>query len=98
LLPEHRSAYLELHAAVWPAVEAAITASNIQNYTIFTVGDVLFSYFEYTGSDFDLDMSRIAADPVTKEWWTFTDPCQQNWLDESAPSRWTDAREIWHLE
>lgn len=98
LLPEQRLAYLQLHAAVWPDVEATIAACNIQNYTIFTVGDVLIAYFEYTGSDFEFDMARMAADPVTKQWWSLTDPCQESWFGESAVSKWTDATEIWHLE
>jgi len=46
LRPERREEYLELHAHVWPEVEAMIAAANIRNYTIFLHGDTLFSYYE----------------------------------------------------
>lgn len=35
LRPERRDEYLALHAAVWPAVEAALRAANIRNYLGF---------------------------------------------------------------
>jgi len=37
----------------------------------------LFSYFEYTGTDFAKDMAKMAADPATQRWWTFSEPCQK---------------------
>jgi L-rhamnose mutarotase len=30
LRPEHRDLYLRLHSAVWPGVEAALLAANMQ--------------------------------------------------------------------
>src|SRR6516225_609724 len=72
--------YKELHAAVWPGVLKRIKESNIQNYSIYLqqVDDkyYLFSYFEYTGDDFDADMKKIAADTETQRWWKETDPTQ----------------------
>ena len=66
--------YKRLHAAVWPGVLRMITACNIRNYSIYLrrMPDgrhCLFSYFEYTGTDFSGDMARMAADPTTQEWW-----------------------------
>jgi L-rhamnose mutarotase len=55
LRPEHRKRYLELHAHVWPEVESMLWAANIRNYTIFLRGDVLFSYYEYIGTDHAAD-------------------------------------------
>ncbi len=96
--PDKRDTYLELHAAVWPQVESRISASNITNYSIFIEGDLLIAYFEYTGDDFAADMALMAADPVTQEWWSHTDPCQKP-LEGAPPGAiWTDAREVWHLE
>lgn len=98
LRPEHRKEYLELHRAVWPSVESALRAAHIRNYTIFLRGDVLFSYFEYDGDDFDADVAAIAADPDTQRWWQLTDPCQQPWPDAGTGGNWSDLEEIWHLE
>jgi L-rhamnose mutarotase len=96
--PELKERYLELHRAVWPQVEKTLTESNITNYSIFNHEDVLFAYYEYTGVDHAADSARIAADPVTRDWWTYTDPCQVAFF-EGAPEGqlWADLTEVWHL-
>ncbi len=78
LRPEKIAKYKALHVAVWPAVLARISASNILNYTIFQrePENILFGTWEYHGTDFAADMAAIAADPVSKDWWALTDPCQ----------------------
>ncbi|GAA1594531.1 L-rhamnose mutarotase [Actinoplanes couchii] len=95
-----REEYLRLHAAVWPAVEETLTRCNVRNYSIFLLEDTLFAYYEYVGDDHDADMARIAADPVTQEWWTHTDPCQEPWGTGPPAGKgpWRDAAEVWHLD
>ncbi|MDO9396671.1 MAG: L-rhamnose mutarotase [Herbiconiux sp.] len=96
--PSLREEYLRLHAAVWPQVEATLSASNITNYSIFVRGDLLVAYYEYVGDDHEADMARIAADPVTREWWTHTDPCQVPlFADQPEGERWAPLTEVWHL-
>lgn len=97
LRPEHREEYLRLHEAVWPEVEQAIIAANIRNYTIFIHGDILFSFYEYVGSDHALDQARIAADPSTQRWWALTDPCQESLAEPDSGDWWAPMREVWHL-
>ena len=46
-----------------------IRRSNIRNYTIFLRDGVLFSYFEYIGTDYEADMAAMAADDQTQRWW-----------------------------
>lgn len=77
--PEKIEEYKRLHAAVWPEVLAMISACNIKNYSIFLKEpeNLLFSFFEYHGSDYDADMAKMAADPKTQEWWSVCMPCQQ---------------------
>jgi L-rhamnose mutarotase len=62
LKPEKLSYYKELHAKPWPAVLAKIKECNIENYSIYMQKIenryYLFSYFEYTGNDFDADMKK----------------------------------------
>lgn len=75
------------------------TACNVHNYTIFVLENTLFAYYEYTGADHAADMARIAQDPVTREWWTHTDPCQTPFGRGAGPGEtWRDMREVWHLE
>lgn len=96
--PDKRERYLELHSAVWPQVEATLSDCNVTNYTIFSRDDVLVAYYEYVGPDHDADMLRVAADPITREWWTHTDPCQTAFF-ENLPEgdMWGEVSEIWHL-
>jgi L-rhamnose mutarotase len=98
LRPEHRETYLRLHREVWPAVEARLSASHFTNYTIFVRGDLLFAYYEYTGEDFSADAAAVAGDPVTREWWTLTDPCQRRLDDTPDGEQWAPLTEVWHLD
>lgn len=98
LRPEKRQEYLDLHAAVWPQVEAAITASGIRNFTIFVTGDVIVGYFEYIGDDYEADQAMMAADEATQRWWTRTGPCQLPFNEGSAAPNWELLDEVWHLD
>ena len=61
--PEKFESYKKYHAAVWPEILAMIKKCNIRNYSIFHKDDMLYAYFEYTGTNFDADMAKMAADP-----------------------------------
>ena len=95
LRPEKAQEYRAMHAAAWPEVLATITACGIENYSIFVHDDLLFAYFEYTGRDWEAAKQRMAADPVTQEWWRLTDPCQASVLDDDG-GPWTEMEEIFH--
>lgn len=64
--PENRAEYERLHADVWPDILAKIYECNIRNYSIYRYGELLFSYFEYVGNDFDADMAKMGEDPTTQ--------------------------------
>ncbi len=95
--------YKKLHAAVWPDVLKMIKECHMQNYSIYLrkLPDgqhYLFSYFEYTGSDFAADMARMAADPTTQRWWSFCEPCQKP-LDDRGPEEWwASMEEVFHAD
>ena len=101
LKPEKIAYYKELHAAVWPGVLKKIKECNIRNYSIF-LKEVepgkfyLFSYFEYTGNDFEADMAKMAADPTTQKWWKETDPCQFPIPTHAPKEWWTRMEEVFH--
>ena len=98
LPPENAARYEELHAAVWPAVLERISASRIVNYSIYRHGDLLFSYMEYDGDDYDADMAAMAADPVTQEWWEVCMPLQRPVPDRAEGEWWKTIPEIFHLD
>lgn len=96
LKPEKFEQYQKLHSAVWPEVLKAISQCNIRNYSIYHKDDLLFSYFEYTGSDFKADMDKMAADPVTVKWWEVCKPCQEPLSTRKSGEWWADMEEIFH--
>ena len=100
LSEEGKAEYKSLHAAVWPAVLAKIAECNIRNYSIFLKEpeNLMFSYFEYHGTDYAADMERMAADPETQRWWALNMPLQRP-LDSRRPGEWwADMEEIFHVD
>jgi L-rhamnose mutarotase len=102
LNPEKAARYEDLHAHPWPAVNKMIKECNIQNYSIYKReidGKLyLFSYLEYTGTNWDADMKKMAADPDTQRWWKETDPCQLPLPDAAAKGKiWSDMKEVFFL-
>jgi len=96
--PERREEYLALHRAVWPGVERALSAANITNYSIFSIGDTLVGYWEYVGDDYEADLALLDAHPESQEWLALTDPCQVRIAEERVPGAlWQPLDEIWHL-
>ena len=95
--------YKNLHAEAWPAVLRKIKACHIRNYSIF-LKEVdgkffLFSYFEYVGRDFKLDMQKMADDPETQRWWKETDPCQLPLPDAQEKGEiWSAMAEVFHVD
>ncbi len=98
LNPEHIDEYKRLHAAVWPGVLQKIAECNIRNYSIFLRDNTLFSYLEYLGNDFTADMAKMAADPVTQEWWRATDPCQHPVASAREGEWWSPLEEVFHVD
>ena len=98
MVPEKREEYLALHRAVWPGVEQTLREGNIRNFTIFVRGDVLFGYYEYVGDDLAADDAKMAADPVTQEWWARTGPCQVPFDADGPEPNWQIMTEAWHLD
>ena len=103
LKPEKMAYYKELHANTWEGVLRAIKEYNIRNFSIYLkkIDDkyYLFSYYEYIGDNYELDMKKIAADSTTQRWWRETDPCQQPLPDAAAKGMiWSTMEEVFHAD
>ena len=83
---EFEERYIILHKHTFPGVLDRIHKCNIRNYSIFLKDGILFSHFEYIGSDFKADMETM-ADETTKEWWKLTDPMQEP-LENRKEGEW----------
>lgn len=98
-LPADNAAeYQLLHSNVWPGVIARLAESHITNYTIFSHGELLFSYMEYVGDDLDQDLAAIAADPLTQEWWAVCGPLQRPLADRAEGEWWKTLPELFHMD
>jgi L-rhamnose mutarotase len=98
LKPEFEQQYRECHAAVWPDVLAMIRQCNIRNYSIYLRDGKLYSYFEYHGSDFAADMTKMAADGVTQEWFSLTMPMQDPLPTRRDGEWWGMMEEVFHMD
>ena len=100
LRPEHYEEYKRYHAAVWPEVLATIERCNIRNYTIYLrePENLLFSYFEYHGGDFEADMAAMASDQETQRWWAICMPCQLPFSSRLPTEQWTMMEEVFHMD
>ena len=96
--PERIEEYKAYHAKVWPGVAKMITECNITNYSIYLKDDYLFSYFEYVGDDFEADMAKMAADPVTQEWWDVMMPMQDPLPTRKEGEWWAEMEEVFHQD
>lgn len=87
--PSEIEEYERIHENIWPTVAATLKKANIQNYSIFRYGNLLFAYMEYTGDNYEADMALISADPETQKWWKITGPMQAQ-VPEATEDEW------WH--
>ncbi|MBI4557147.1 MAG: L-rhamnose mutarotase [Candidatus Hydrogenedentes bacterium] len=90
--------YKRLHAQVWPEVLRVIQQCNIQNYSIYSRGEYLFSYFEYVGNDFEADMAKMVATPITLKWWAVCTPCLDPLPPRAKDQWWSPMEEVFHLD
>ncbi len=88
---------VEIYTDRWAGVRELIRACNIENYSIFIEDDVVFGYYEYTGSNYEADMAKMANDPLNQAWWAHTRPCFTKYKDTSAEAFYSDMKQIFHL-
>ena len=90
--------YKRLHSAVWPKVLEMIKECHLENYSIYYKDGYLFSYYEYTGDDYEADMAKMAADAETQRWWDVCMPCQAPVPNRKDGEWWADMEEVFHLD
>ncbi|PSS32028.1 hypothetical protein PHLCEN_2v2205 [Hermanssonia centrifuga] len=88
LKPEAEAEYLEIHKAAWPGVLAALSRHNIADYSIhyYRPLHLLIANFKYVGHEYEKDMTGIAADPETRNWWKMTDGMQESFEEGATGS------------
>lgn len=98
--PEKLEEYRRLHAEPWPELNAALSAANITNYSIFLrePENLLFGYWEYVGSDFEGDLKKLGALELNKRWLALTDLCQAPLVSRKPGEWWASMVEVYHLD
>ncbi|SER88306.1 L-rhamnose mutarotase [Tranquillimonas rosea] len=98
--PARIDEYRRLHAEAWEGVLDRLRASNITNYSIFLrePENLLFSYWEYLGENFEADNAAIAADPTTRKWWAICGPMQRPLESRGEGEWWAGMEEVFHLD
>ena len=89
--------YERLHAECWPGIRKLLQDCNLQNYSIFRYEDMVFSYFEYVGNDYEKDMAKMAADEENQRWWSHTNPCFVNYVYDNEVDC-VNMKQIFHNE
>ena len=95
---EEIAEYERIHENIWPTVASTLKRANIQNYSIFRYGNLLFAYMEYTGTDYERDMALISEDPETQRWWKITAPMQVQLPEAHDGEWWHTLSENFHLD
>jgi L-rhamnose mutarotase len=95
--PDQIAEYERIHAEVWPGVLATLKRANVSKFSIFRFENMLFSYMEYTGKDYEADMALISADPVTQDWWKVTAPMQNPVPQKKENEWWHQIPEVFQL-
>ena len=85
--------YKKYHANVWPEILDMIGQCNIQNYSIYYKDGQLFSYFEYTGDDFEADMAKLDKHPRNIEWLKVCDPMQ---IPLDGYESWAEMEQVYY--
>ncbi|HWR23525.1 MAG TPA: L-rhamnose mutarotase [Feifaniaceae bacterium] len=97
LKPEMAEVYVQLHGRPWPELLDTLKRYHFENYSIFRHGDFVFSYFEYTGEDYEADMLLMEREPVMLRWWTYSKPCFSSFALSPQEEYYADMQRIFHL-
>ena len=98
-IEEYQRLHMEdVYTEKWEGVLAMISECNMRNYSIFIKDDLVFGYFEYIGTDYEADMAKMNADPITNEWWKLTRPCFTKFKEDSESTFYEDMRQIFQYE
>lgn len=75
LKPEKVEDYINLHKEPWKELMELLEECNIHHYSISLKGNEVFTYYEYTGENYEKDQKRLNESKVMKHWWKYSKPC-----------------------
>jgi L-rhamnose mutarotase len=84
-----RDEYIRLHNQPRDAVQKVMRENGICRHAIFIKDNLLVSWFEYNGSDFETDMKAIGDNREIQKWWEKTSPLQEPVANRKEGEWWT---------
>lgn len=67
IVPGMKEEYKRRHDEIWQSMKDVLAEAGIENYTIWSTGDVLFGYYECTkGVEYAAKVQ--SESPVVKQW------------------------------
>jgi L-rhamnose mutarotase len=103
LEPEKVEEYRKLYAAVCPELIEELRKHNIRDYSIYLkdleeTKPCLFGYFEYTGNDLDVDMTKMKKNSAVQESrGVVVGTSTAGLLQQGKGLQWMNAEEVFHF-
>ncbi|AOW10839.1 L-rhamnose mutarotase [Flavobacterium gilvum] len=95
LKPGFEVEYKKRHDQIWPELQALLSDSGIQDYSIFLDEETLILFaVQKISADFDFD--SLPSHPIVKKWWAYMADIMETNPDNSPES--TSLIEVFHLD
>ena len=90
--------YKKLHKNCPDKIRKLLKDVNIHNFSIFLKEpeNILFSYWEYTGNNFEKDMKIMADNEDNKEWWKLCGSCQKPLPTRKKGEWWASMKNVFY--
>ncbi len=95
LKPGSVAEYKKRHDEIWPELSAFLSASGIQDYSIFLDEETLTLFAVQKLSD-DFDASLIPQHPIVKKWWAYMAELMETHPDHEPLS--SPLVEVFHMD
>lgn len=90
--------YRQYHAQAWPEVLSELKKAHIKNYSIYYHQGLLFSYYEYDGTDYLADMAHMNSNETVKKWQSIMDAIQIPLESREEGEWWASMEEVFYME
>lgn len=95
LLPGFEVEYKKRHDAIWPELQALLSETGIQDYSIFLDEETLILFAVQKISP-DFDENYLPNHPIVKKWWAYMADIMETNPDNSPVA--TSLIEVFHAD
>ncbi len=90
--------YKKLHKNCPNTIRQLLKNVHVHNFSIFLKEpeNILFSYWEYSGNNFEKDMKTMADNGDNKAWWKLCGPCQKPFPTRKKGEWWASMENVFY--